>query len=885
MIKTTVFILISLLGTVATTVHSQEIPGPSSNEILKKANHYFETRRYDSSLVWYKEYLSQQDPGLNPGQENTAARVSMQIGNICMLEGNSSPAETAYKTALDLAGEWNCLKAEIYQNLGSLYFVKEHYEYAILHYQKSLFLYSHECSENPGRMFDLLTSLGTAYSGNGEFQNSLSCFHQADSILKNVTKQDPLRRAGLNINIGGILIRMNAPEKALSFYRAAGKFNLTNSITEKSIRISANEGMAGCYSLLGKPDSAMECLERCLDLMKLTGVNMKNDSSRIYLKMGDIQSRQQEWDASMIFYHKAMAILIPESAKPLFDEEQLKLFEADLLDVYRIYEHMGKNQLQCAISRGYDTLCLSQSYSSFVTALKISEHISQDFGQGISRMIFQESTKSILSGAMESGFLLREKQGVPRYDDLFFLSDENTHRMLLEDMEENRSLSFSGSPDSIIHKIRGLKDEIVRSSRRYITEDPCFRATHLSSLDDLQNKVIDLRMKLDSMRKTIRQNYSLPSSLIRKEQMTTPALIMKSLKKDEAMLEYLWADSVVYLFLVRSDGLSMQRIVISPEFTVCLKECLHQLKGAGIQNFSSLSHTLYRYLIAPAESQLKGIRRLIIIPDEELSLFPFETLIREDTVANSDPDTRTWHYLIRDFEVIYHFSGKAWLKDTITANLIPAAYSFAGFAPGFRDRGTAMESGSPLPNTIQEVTGISGLFGLTKSNQSAFIDTSATEINFRSHISGFSHFHIATHSLISEKDPMNSALLFSAGDHSVNPQGDNDGLLHLDEIGNLQMDASLVVLSACATGEGKVTHTEGVLALTRGFYLAGASNVIYSLWNIPDQITCSLMLRFYRSYLSGKTYSAALREVKLKMISRAETSLPYLWAGFVVLGK
>jgi CHAT domain-containing protein len=132
---------------------------------------------------------------------------------------------------------------------------------------------------------------------------------------------------------------------------------------------------------------------------------------------------------------------------------------------------------------------------------------------------------------------------------------------------------------------------------------------------------------------------------------------------------------------------------------------------------------------------------------------------------------------------------------------------------------------------------------------------------------------------------MSSALVFSATDHVEGPQGMNDGLLHLDEIGNLRLRASLVVLSACATGKGKVTHTEGVLAFSRGFFLAGASNVVYSLWNIPDHITSNLMINFYTDYFSGKTYSASLREVKLQMISNPETALPYMWAGFVLLGK
>jgi CHAT domain-containing protein len=128
-------------------------------------------------------------------------------------------------------------------------------------------------------------------------------------------------------------------------------------------------------------------------------------------------------------------------------------------------------------------------------------------------------------------------------------------------------------------------------------------------------------------------------------------------------------------------------------------------------------------------------------------------------------------------------------------------------------------------------------------------------------------------------------LVFTQCDKFQSQQDKNDGLLHLDEINNLHLNASLVVLSACSTGAGQVTRTEGVLALTRGFYLAGASNVVYSLWNVPDHTTGEFMMNFYRYYFSRKSYSEALREVKLKMIACPETSLPYMWAGFVLLGR
>src|ERR1035437_4443894 len=119
MIKSTALILISLLNTLVISSYSQEKSGLTCNEILNKANQYYETQRYDTSLFLYQAYLSEQSPLLRPGQQRTHAQVSIQIANILMLKNEYTSAESWYHNALDLADNSDCSKAEIYQNLGS----------------------------------------------------------------------------------------------------------------------------------------------------------------------------------------------------------------------------------------------------------------------------------------------------------------------------------------------------------------------------------------------------------------------------------------------------------------------------------------------------------------------------------------------------------------------------------------------------------------------------------------------------------------------------------------------------------------------------------------------------------------------------------------------
>ena len=95
-----------------------------------------------------------------------------------------------------------------------------------------------------------------------------------------------------------------------------------------------------------------------------------------------------------------------------------------------------------------------------------------------------------------------------------------------------------------------------------------------------------------------------------------------------------------------------------------------------------------------------------------------------------------------------------------------------------------------------------------------------------------------------------------------------------------------MVLSSCESGIGKLLEGEGMLGLNRSFINAGIPNVMYSLWKVNDAKSSELMIEFYRKILeSNKSYSAALRAAKLKLISKKETALPLYWSGFVLIGR
>lgn len=133
---------------------------------------------------------------------------------------------------------------------------------------------------------------------------------------------------------------------------------------------------------------------------------------------------------------------------------------------------------------------------------------------------------------------------------------------------------------------------------------------------------------------------------------------------------------------------------------------------------------------------------------------------------------------------------------------------------------------------------------------------------------------------------INSGLVQTGANVLNNGKGSNDreeGLLTAYEISQLDLSQTeLVVLSACETGLGDLKEVEGVYGLLRAFNLAGANQLIMSLWQIPDRETKDFMLSFYKNWINDKsTIRRAFQKTQIEFRQRFVN--PYQWAGFVLL--
>jgi CHAT domain-containing protein len=77
------------------------------------------------------------------------------------------------------------------------------------------------------------------------------------------------------------------------------------------------------------------------------------------------------------------------------------------------------------------------------------------------------------------------------------------------------------------------------------------------------------------------------------------------------------------------------------------------------------------------------------------------------------------------------------------------------------------------------------------------------------------------------------------------------------------------------------------MGLARGFFAAGATRVVASLYKVDDEATAELMEAFYQAMLGPERLSpaAALRKAQMKMHAQPRWRDPYWWSAFVLMGE
>lgn len=295
---------------------------------------------------------------------------------------------------------------------------------------------------------------------------------------------------------------------------------------------------------------------------------------------------------------------------------------------------------------------------------------------------------------------------------------------------------------------------------------------------------------------------------------------------------------------------------------------------------------IVRNLIAtPIAESIRGSKKLIVAPDGELNLIPFEALADE-----------RGRYMIDDYSIVYVASGRDLLRGTpMIRELVgpfivadPTFGAITGLVSASSERELSGENFVQLPGTAAEADTIRGLL----PDAVVVTGVDATEERLKAVVRP-SVLHVASHGFffrtirekVTDENPLIRAGLALAGANLKNPTG-GDGILTALEASALDLRGTkLVVLSACDTGLGEVRAGEGVYGLRRAFSLAGAESLVMTLWPVGDFTSRRIISSYYKNLVAGDGRNEALRRTALEIKKKRESSHPYYWAAFIHWGN
>ncbi len=438
----------------------------------------------------------------------------------------------------------------------------------------------------------------------------------------------------------------------------------------------------------------------------------------------------------------------------------------------------------------------------------------------------------------------------------FLLSENARSRVLLEMLESDfSSLNLAESRQDLksLMRLETLREELNwlynRLNRAPLEGD--FNAEKSASI---QNQIRD--RENETLEINRQQKIFANADAFNKTETLDLEKLHNYLGTETALVEFLSFDGQFSAFVVTDEGVKVvNNLGGEAEVISSLEHLRFQIDGMKtdatrrrdshyerISRTRQILNTLYSQLLKPLEDFI-GLRRLVIVPHKSLHYVPFHAL----------------------------FDGFGYVAESREISYAPSAgilkHCLAKRKTSFNRAVLVGVADELTPQVSSEITTLAKIFPDAK----ILLDEAATIENLKQHSPSAEVVHFACHGKFRPDNPLFSALHLA------------DGWFNVRDAYTLKLDSSLVVLSACETGINSIAVGDELLGLSRGFFSAGASSLVLSLWQVDDATTAALMSVFYEKLRLGLSPAAALRFAQIQIMQTHPH--PFFWSPFILVGS
>jgi len=891
--------------------------------LLVSLEKYTQAQPYIEALLYYYKTLDGEKNTKYISLLNYQAIICQNLGDYAKAIEILSKL-TEEKTVIALGD--TASQVIIQSNLGDVYRESGKYDLAIANLKKAKQMFHNYKVKDRGTLATIENNLALCYKATGNVKEAEDSYNNALAIYRDIgetgtesycstlsNKADLLRELGRLGEASQLLLTAlemrkakygsstenyaNALSNLANVYFDAGYYN---EALEKNLEANAiykevvgewhqgygncQNNLSLCYLQLKNYTKAQECKENALQIIERSvGKNHYRYASYLISTCGLYRKTNQFQKAEMNL--KEALILVERNLG-----KKHELYARTQFALAELYAINGK--FEQATPYYFESLdYYSQQLNSYFDAMSEENQIS--YFQFI-EPVFESYNLFLLNYRIsQRGKNLSEH-----------IKRSLRYQILLKSLLTNRSsrvakeVLSSGSKDLIdlYNSWVKVKNELINNFK---STEPAIES----------NELVKKSSELETALKSKLKGFSKSSEVSWEK-------IVEALGEKEAAIEIFkvneWVNDSVHnikygTLIVRRNSKEPELIVLSSGNELEGKIFTYYSDCIDNQTTDTVSYAAFYKRI---ETALKGIEKIYVSSDGIYQKINLSGLY--------NPFTKK--YLADDLEV-YHVSNISSVASKQAANnpkLSASLFGYPDYDYDFKKKKIienkqvtqtvakrfGLTNLAKLPGTKVEVEEISKTLDSYKWNSDVFMNEFASEENLRK-VNSPKILHIATHGFylrdIETEDKSflgfesnsikNYSLLRSgiilagagpATTDSTNTNSENDGIVTAYEASLLNLiNTDLVVLSACQTGLGDEMGSQGVAGLQRSFAIAGAKNIIMSLWPVDDDATKTLMVHFYKNYAVSQNIEVAFKNARNEV--KKQFPHPYYWSAFILL--
>lgn len=768
---------------------------------------------------------------------------------------------------------------------------QEEHELGLAAAQKALHLY-----ESLGSKRGIALTLETFSNLHRALGDHRRAFECAQKSLRLSEEQN--HRRGTMVALSELAIiygQQNNAEQALAHLERT--LALAQELGDNLMIATVRHDMALQYMRLGDHAHALDIYQQLLKQTETYGD--KGGAAMVRDQIGRIFADQGRYEEALS-YHRAALTGIEAASKRRSTVVTLNNLSAVYLLQKNYTEALDVSQQAVSLARetgrkvdvfvaltnlGYSQFGLnrlSDAQQSFTEAVSLSENLRSQVAGGV------EERQRYFEGGMRAhhGLLsVLVKQNQLR--DALNFAERAKARTLLDMLQEGRVSVQKAMTAKEQQDERQLKSQLTQLNKQLARLSQSDKQNAAARVQELETRLEKARLNYEAFQNAL---YAAHPEL-KTQRGEAPIINAQELAElvpnaVTVLLEYVVTDENAYLFAITKPAekveLQLYTLPINRAELEKQIEAFRKQLATRDLGFRTSAVKLYDLLFKPAQAQLRGKTNVVIAPDSNLWDLPFQALVNNGG-----------RFVIEDAAITYAPSLTVLREMTKRRMDQPAtrtAATLLAFGNPFSELKTAkpapaLRDGSldPLPEAAEEVKALARLYGATRSK--IYVGPDAREDRVKSEAGQAGILHFTTHGTLNNAAPMYSYLTLAEGGPN------DDGLLEAWELMQLDLKAELAVLSACETARGRIGAGEGVIGFSWAMFIAGVPATVVSQWKVESASTRDLMVNFHRSLISPRapqkskpTKTDALRQAALRLMRNPETSHPFYWAGFVLVG-